>query len=129
MRTYGAGDGGGRDAPRKKAACPVTTRRKCSTRSSDDMTQQVSRSLQFYLAFRLRARAAGKDPGVRWAAPTIPRSGGGDLQPPWEISAEKGRPARSDELSSRAQGGRRLQARWPRALLTALLGSHWRSFD
>ena len=37
-------------APRRKAACRATTSPRCSTRSSTTCRQQVSRSLQFFLA-------------------------------------------------------------------------------
>ena len=64
MRTYGLSmEEAGR--AKKEGGLPGNYQSEVLDPFIDDMTQQVSRSLQFYLASGSGPRAAGEDPGVR----------------------------------------------------------------
>ena len=101
MRTYGLSmEEAGR--AKKEGGLPGNYQSEVLDPFIDDMTQQVSRSLQFYLASGSGPRTAGEDPGLRRLR-QHPRRRGSDLEPRGHLRRE-GRSARPDEAVLARQG-------------------------
>jgi type IV pilus assembly protein PilM len=124
MRTYGLTmEEAGR--AKKEGGLPGNYQAEVLDPFIDDMTQQVSRSLQFYLASGQRPRAAGEDPDLRRLRQHSRRRRC-DSEPR-RHPCRKGRSARADETSSARARAQAVQ-RDATALLTAC-GLALRSFD
>ena len=101
MRTYGlAMEEAGR--AKKEGGLPGNYQSEVLDPFIDDMTQQVSRSLQFYLASG-SGREQPEKILVCGGCANIPGVGGSDLQPRRHFRRE-GRPARADEAVLARQG-------------------------